>query len=47
MKLIWNIYDYGEVMHMKFYQGVISYSRVIALWLPKFQLYFPSSVITR
>ena len=29
MKLILNIYEGSEVMHMKFYQGVISYSGVI------------------
>ena len=26
---------------------VAGYSRIIVLWLPKFQLFFPSSAITR
>ena len=31
LKPILNIYDYGVVIHMKFYCGVISYREVIAL----------------
>ena len=31
MKPILNIYDHKEVMHAKFYWGVVSYRRVIAL----------------
>ena len=46
MQLILNIYDHGEIMHVKFYWGVISYRGVIALLLPDLQLFFPSSAIT-
>ena len=31
MKLIMNIYDLGEVMHVKFNLGVLSYFGVITL----------------
>ena len=31
MKLILNVYDHGVVMHVKFHQGVISYTGAIAL----------------
>ena len=31
MKLLLNIYDHGEVMLVKFHQGVISYRGVIAI----------------
>ena len=33
MKLILNIYDHSEVMHVKFYRGDVSYSGVIALFV--------------
>ena len=46
MKLVMNIYYHGEVMHVKFYWGVISYRGAIALLLPKFQLFFSSLAIT-
>ena len=36
MKLILNIYDHGEAMHVKFYCRVVSYSRVIALLIGPF-----------
>ena len=31
MQLLLNIYDLGEIMHLKFYLGVISYSGVVDL----------------
>ena len=38
MKLILDIYNLGAVMHVKYYQDMISHRGVIAFWLPKFQL---------
>ena len=29
--LILNVYGHGEIMHVKFYWGVVSYSTVISL----------------
>ena len=40
MKLIVNIYDHSEVIHVKFYRGVVSYSRVIALLIPLIAMIF-------
>ena len=47
MKLILNIYDHGEAMHVKFYRGVVSYSRVIALLIGPFYFWRGISIRCR
>ena len=47
MKLILNIYDHGEAMHVKFYCGVVSYSRVIALLIGPFYFWRGISIRCR